>query len=204
MIRHLLACVLFLVFAASQVQAGQLLLNYSGLTDGSSSWAGLPIAPATDFDIHAVFEIPPIDVPFPDEGIYAVDAIGGQVGGTPFSAVFAPGAYVVSLVDPSAGAFGNFAVLGSIGGAGDFAPVYATTTPALDAQAAAPTVFSDYLGSFVSSLTFSTAAGDLVLDYDSTVGVGASITTVPEPGTFVMSSILVAIFGVVWSHNRLK
>ncbi len=209
MICRLFTSVLFVASAISEAHASSLILNYEGTTDVDSSWAGNPITVGTAFDIHAVFETPGA---IPDVGVgeYLVDSITGQVGGTSFSAIFTPGDFSVILADPSSTLSGVYlaALFGGLNVG--FAPIYLTATPTLDATAATPTVFSNFLGNFTeaggagNSILFSNATGDLVLTYDAG-GVNASITeAIPVPSTLVMSSILFGMFGSVWSYKRLK
>jgi hypothetical protein len=189
MFRRLLAFVLFATFAVNQARA-DLALNLDGVTDVGSSLAGNPISPGTSFEVQAIFPNTPVGT-ITGEGLYMPTSITAVVGGTSYS-VSTLSNFYVQLIDPAYGhGFQYISVLENATQA--FEPEYTTATPALDATAATPTVFSGYYGSDTSggstSLTMSTAAGDLTLVYNAAVGVSSSITNsvtttaVPEPST---------------------
>ncbi len=196
MFRRLLAFVLFASFAVNQARA-DLAINFVGVTDVGSSLAGNPFSPGTSFDVQAIF----LNTPLGTEtgvGSYLPTSITAVVGGTSYSVSNLSNFYV-ELIDPAYGhGFQYVAILENATQA--FEPEYTTATPALDATAATPTVFSGYYGSDTSggsnSLTMSTAAGDLTLVYNVVAGVSSSITNsssitaAPEP-----SSLHVAVLG---------
>jgi hypothetical protein len=194
MFRRLLAFVLFATFAVNQARA-DLALNFVGVTDVGSSLAGNSISPGTSFEVQAIFLNTPVGT-VTGEGLYSPTSITAVVGGTSYS-VSTLSNFYVQLVDPAYGhGFQYVSVLENATQA--FEPEYTTTTPALDAMAATPTVFSGYYGSDTSggsnSLTMSTAAGDLTLVYNVVAGVSSSITdsitAAPEP-----SSLHIAVLG---------
>jgi hypothetical protein len=194
MFRRLLAFVLFATFAVNQARA-DLALNLDGVTDVGSSLAGNPISPGTSFEVQAIFPNTPVGT-ITGEGLYMPTSITAVVGGTSYS-VSTLSNFYVQLIDPAYGhGFQYISVLENATQA--FEPEYTTATPALDATAATPTVFSGYYGSDTSggstSLTMSTAAGDLTLVYNAAVGVSSSITNsitaAPEP-----SSLHIAVLG---------
>lgn len=194
MCRRLLAFVLFATFAVNQARA-DLVLNFDGVTAAGSSLAGNPISPGTSFEVQATFPNTPVGT-VTGEGLYVPTSITAVVGGTSYS-VSTLSNFYVQLIDPAYGhGFQYISILENATQA--FEPEYTTATPALDATAATPTVFSGYYGSDTSggstSLTMSTAAGDLTLVYNAVAGVSSSITNsttaVPEP-----SSLHLAVLG---------
>jgi PEP-CTERM motif len=187
MVRRLLAAVFFVVLAASQARA-DLTLDYQGVTDGNSSLAGKAIAPGTKFEIEVGFPSTPYSIPGTGEGLYAPTSLRVEVGGTTYSPSLAPG-YEVILAD-NTGGLGVFIPGFRASGTGAFLPGYtAATTTGWVATAPTPTKFSGYLGSLERTLTFSTSAGTLIVDYDPGVGVTATISAVPEPSTFAVALI---------------
>jgi PEP-CTERM motif len=87
----------------------------------------------------------------------------------------------------------------------ELSPAYTTATPAFSAADPAPTVFSGFTGSqsFGNVLDFSTAAGPITLEFFFDVGLGASITSVPEPSSLVLFGIGGSI-GLVAAWGRRK
>jgi hypothetical protein len=194
MFRRILAFVLFATFAVNQARA-DLALNIDGVTAVGSSLAGNPISPGTSFEVQAIFPNTPYGTGT-GVGSYVPTSITAVVGGTSYS-VSTLSNFYVELIDPAYGyGFQYVSILENATQA--FEPEYTTATPALDATAATPTVFSGYYGSDTSggstSLTMSTAAGDLTLVYSAVAGVSSSITNpsaaVPEP-----SSLYIAVPG---------
>jgi hypothetical protein len=190
---RLVAATFVLALAAGQASAGMLVLNYAGLTAAPSRIDGTPIAPETPFDVHAIFITPPFKTA-KGSGDYVVSSVTADVGGTPYAASRTR-KILVRLFDPSGPFTGvNVPELINTSVRVGFAPGYHTATPPLDATAATPTVFSDYLGSLEGAFSMPTASGSLALRYDLRDGVSASITAVPEPSTLCIS--LVACLGL--------
>ena len=188
------ALLLTIALASGQVLAGELVLNYEGLTNrAGSSWGGQRIHEGTAFNIHVVFETPSIGSASAGAGFttgasYAVDSIYGDVNGTAFSVQSASDFTVGLLSDPGTGYY----VAGlNKGGAPQFEPIFRTATNSLDVLAPTPTTFTDFLATFAAStVDFTTSNGDLILDYGHGIngnGVNASITqSVPEPSSFAL------------------
>jgi len=182
--RSLAASLALLALAASPAHAIQLSLNFSGVTLGSTGPDSTPIADGTAFDLHAVFEDGAV-MSQPGIGVYQVDAMNFTVGTMSYSVPqLNLGNYAVFLTDPSLPVFGPVYLAGLVSPGNDaFAPVYLTAGPALSGAAAAPTVYSTYLGSLGNQIAFSTAKGNVTLAYDTELGVSGSITAVPEPSS---------------------
>jgi MYXO-CTERM domain-containing protein len=191
-------------FTASQARAG-LILTYEGQTYQNSSLAGNPIPNGTDFRV---------DVAFPDtystlyQGVteFSVDSIQVEVGGTPYAPIFGPTDYGVALADTAHWGF-FAAVFGPSGFSSGFSPAYQTaTTAGWSELAPTPTQFDGYFGTwFAPSLSFDTAAGALVLDFNrNQIG---SVTTqitgdaaVPEPSALLFG--LTGFGAIVLARRR--
>jgi hypothetical protein len=188
--------------ATGSAQAALFSLNFDGLTSGGSTLTdGTAISNGTAFPVHGIFSYTPSGVVVGPGLVYQVSAINFTVGGAYYSVTAGSiGNYLVGLADPSS--FSNYygaALLKSDLSEALF-PVYGTAAPALDKAHPSATAFSDYLGSVGSSLTFSTAGGNLTLAYDEAVGVNAAIAAVPEPEEWAM---MLVGFGLVgWQAKR--
>jgi hypothetical protein len=199
-LRSLFAPALIVAFAAGQAQASALILQFDGLTVGSTLNA-IPIANGTPFEIQADF----VDVPVTQStGVaqYALLAISADIGGITYYADAASvGGAFLELIDPSSGLIVNYSPLFALGGA--FGPEYTTATPLFSATAPTPTVFSGYdaidnLGG--TSVSFTAISLDVLqLGYDQAAGIDASITGIPEPGTL---ALLGAGLLAVWRLRR--
>ena len=188
--------------ATGSALASLLSLNYDGLTaTGSTSTDGTAIGNGTPFSVHAIFS-DTTGAPATGGYIYQASAINFTVGGTPYSvAAGSVGNYIVALADPASGLGAWGALLIEQLTLGYLYPLYSTATPALDIIHPSATVFSDYLGSPASSITFLTAGGNLALTYDPGVGVNASITAVPEPDVWAL--MLIGSGGLIpWKLRR--
>ena len=97
-----------------------------------------------------------------------------------------PAYFNVELYDPSCLYFGD-AYIAALVGDFAFAPIFETATPPIAGDAASPTIFSDYLGSFEEELEILTNLGFVTLIYDEHVGLSASISTIPEPSTAILA-----------------
>jgi hypothetical protein len=203
--RLVLAAGLFLGvgLSAGQVQAGNLVLTYDGVTTADSSVNGTPIAVGTHYEIQAFFPDTLVESPAQGVGVYTPTAITAVVGGVSYTGTDISG-YSVRFVDPSFVGFASSYGAALDGNGAAFLPVYTTATPAFSATAIHPTVFSGYNGFGGNVLNLPIAGGILSLEFDTSVGVSASVSaaSVPEPGSLVLAGIAsLAGFGV-WARRR--
>jgi hypothetical protein len=89
----------------------------------------------------------------------------------------------------------------------EFQPTYSTATNSFNGAAAAPAVFSGYVGTvpFEASLTMSVVSGSLILAYDPTVGVSASVSSVsavPEPASHIVLLLGLSGAGIALVRRR--
>lgn len=193
-LRGLLAPALFVALAAGQAQAGQL--NLDGLTVGSSLLGPDGVTTITSFADGTNFEILAQIPDVPDStgtgfAVYSPLAITVDVGPSIYQVDLSGGGFSVELFDPTNSFSGTYMASLFWGGTG-LSPEYTTSTPPnFDATAPLTTsvLFSGYIGSYpgFSSLDLPVTGGDyLVLGYDPAVGVNASLSSIPEPGTLVL------------------
>jgi hypothetical protein len=212
MFRRFLAFAFVVVSLGGIARADFLALNYQGETSTGSSLNGTPIAPDTSYTIQAIFSTPPNHVET-DFGIYFVSSITAVVGGTTYTEKV-PTNYAVELGGPENEIFqpfgSYFPVIENIGPIGPmgFVPIYSTpSTAGWSATDPTPTQFSiaNYLDAGPNNnIQFTTAAGPLVLDFDSVTGINASITAVPvpEPSSLAVAGIATLAGLAVWARRR--
>lgn len=194
------------VFAATPAHA-DLILSYIGVTATGSSLAGNPIAVGTPFEIDTSFSdaMTPITTGI---AVVNVDSIAVAVGGAGYSPIIdstnPSEHYGVEFYDATNPAFSGIYIvaMGTLSSGGSFYPAYTTATPPLDARGPTDTVFSGFLGDVSGgpALSFETSAGSLVLTYDPTTSLDASITS-PEPGAFALMGVAFSGIALLLRRN---
>ena len=198
--RNLICLIGFaLTVATSPLQAGSLVLKYEGVLDyGSYDESGNDLA-GLAFEVNAVFDSTPFDTDI-GTGWYEVTSLSATVAGVSYVETD-PAYFEVELYDPSAG----FLYMPILVGDFEFWPVFGTATPEIAGDAASPTVFSDYYGSFESEMELLTASGFVTLVYDDSYGLSVSISefaAVPEPSTAILA--LMGGLGCSFAARRRK
>jgi hypothetical protein len=208
--RHLLrlaAITLILLLAVTPARAGQLALDFQGVAWLESSIGGTPIV-LDSFTIQADFD-PTTGTSYGQGAAgYAPTSIDVTVGSTSYTVTNLSdlSVFLIDATNPYYLGF-DYPALDNVSNPmfGEIAGVYTTATPAFSAADPTPTVFSGYSPSqqFGNALELSTAAGPLILSFDISVGVDASINSVPEPSSLVLCGIGGSI-GLVVTWRRRK
>jgi hypothetical protein len=203
--RIVLTAALFLAvsLSVSQVKGANLVLTFDGVTTADSSVNGTPITPGTPYEIKAFFPDTLVGSPATGVGIYTPTAITAVVGGVSYSGTDLSG-YSVRFVDPTYVGFASVFGAAIDGNGAAYVPVYTTATPAFSATAIKPTVFSGYDGFGGNVLNLPISGGILSLEFDTKVGVTASVSaaSVPEPGSFVLAGIASLAGLGTWARRR--
>ena len=187
----LTAVTVFTALATAHADATPLTLNYSGVFAGSSTVGGSLILNGTPFSFEAVFDS--TTDALLDPGVGSFDAVVTfHIGAATYTSDPA-GDVSVQLTDPTGNLQGfSAAGLGNAAGTPGFLGVFQTTTPAFDADAPVPTVFSGFAGPnftlpFVVPLLG--VPGGLVINDLVSLGETAEITAapaVPEPTSLLL------------------
>jgi hypothetical protein len=204
-----LAAITFVMsLAATPAQAGLLALDLQGVTWIGSSLNGTPIDFGTSFTIQADFD-PATGTSYGQgAAAYAPTSINVTVGSTSYTVTNLSdlSVFLIDATNPYYLGY-DYPALDNVSNPmfGEIAGVYTTATPAFSAADPTPTVFSGYSPSqqFGNALELSTAAGPLILSFDISVGVDASINSVPEPSSLVLCGIGGSI-GLVVAWRRRK
>ena len=206
-------------FANGSAQAALFSLNFVGqTTNGSYSTVGSTISNGTAFSVHAIFSDTTGVQIAPGSVVYQPSAISLTVGGTtPFNGTSysvttdSIGGYQVRLDSPTfpynftyGAALFNPSFLSSFNPftGGSFYPLYVSATPGLDASHPSATVFSQYFSDKGSSLTFTTAGGNLTLAYNGGVGLTTTISAAPVPEPEEWAMMLVGSGLISWQLRR--
>jgi hypothetical protein len=187
----LTAVAVFTALATAHADATPLTLNYSGAFAGNSTVGGLLIPDGTPFSFEAVFDS--TTDALSDPGVGSFDAVVTfHIGASTYTSDPA-GDVSVQLTDPTGNLQGlSAAGLGNSAGTLGFIGIFQTTTPAFDADAPVPTLFSSLAGPnftlpFVIPLLG--VPGGLVINDQVSLGDTAEITAapaVPEPTSLLL------------------
>ena len=198
-----------LTFATTAAQADFLLNeNFSASLAGNTTLGGVALGSITEFSFQATFNADPaasLQPGTPGVGIYPVTALSITIAGHGTFAATLDTPLFVPIVDPSNGTF-PFYFGGLYNGSAGFIPAFATSTPAIDANAPSPTVFDDalgFLGNGPITIGLTGVPDGLAISSGGVVGtVSASLTSVPEPATcgLVAAGGLLAFAG--WRRRR--
>ena len=184
----LTAVAVFTALATAHADATPLTLNYSGVFAGDSTVGGSPIPNGTPLSFEAVFDSTTDASSDPGVGVFEA-IVTFHIGAATYTSDPA-GDVSVQLTDPT-GNLQGFSAAGLGNSGSNFIGVFQTTTPAFDADAPAPTVFSGFVGPnftlpFVVPLLG--VPGGLVIN-DLSLGETAEITSgtaVPEPTSLLL------------------
>lgn len=202
--RSLLFSLMVAAAFAQAAVASVFSLNYYGETADGSSQGGIPIPLGTAFEVHALFDSVPVEVPEGGVALYLPTDISLVHGGVTSTAIFDPGAFFILMADPSNPEFTGvyLPVLGGDSN-GAFAPAYLTAIPPVLAATLTPTEFSSYLGSLSSSLSINTDRGALELTFAQDAGgVHATITAIPEPAACAAAAGVALLGFAVWRRRH--
>jgi hypothetical protein len=189
--------------SSSHVQAANLVLTFDGVTTADSSVNGTLIGAGVSYEIKAFFPDTLVGNPAQGIGVYTPTAITAVVGGVSYTGTNIS-TYSVRFADPTYVGFAGDYAAALDGNGAAFLPVYTTATPAYSAIAIKPTAFSGYNGFGGNTMNLPISGGILSLEFDTSVGVTASVSAaaVPEPGSLVLAGIA-SLAGVgVWARRR--
>jgi hypothetical protein len=203
MIRRISSAIILLVFSVSVAEADQLFLLTAHGTTPSTAIGN--VGPNVDWTLKAYFHSTPEFTPETGTAWYRASDISATFNGTtvqdelagefvilggPTNTAF-PGDYIVTLAGTSPGTEPTLKAR----------TPFTTTTPTLDPLNPSATVFSEYARATDGLFAMIYNNNKFYTFTYNSQGPSVTITAVPEPSSFALGSVAIAVL-IIFAHRR--